>query len=340
MTESPTADSLQPPMVVGPEHLDERDVDAVLNGAAVARVDQAVYDLTGAGVVTCVQGVLTNDVEAPGPDSLVFGAVLTPKGKIVADLWVTRRSDRMTLVAPPEARAGLEKIFMRYFPPRLARVSDVTAERCLFRLTGAKVLGRAAMAGFTLPHPGRAADAMLGDVECEVTRPSGAAPFSVQILVPRDGAEKVGVTLGRFGFTETPPLALELARIVAGWPKLGTEIDAKTLPQEVRFDDIDGVSYSKGCYTGQETVARLHFRGHTNRYLTGLVWEKRPAPAESSAIVRGDRPVGRVTAVAWIPRLETFIGLGLVRREVQIGDEVTAAGAPAITSLLPLSVGA
>lgn len=56
--------------------------------------------------------------------------------------------------------------------------------------------------------------------------------------------------------------------------------------------------------------------------------------------MRGDRPVGRVTAVAWIPRLETFIGLGLVRREVQIGDEVTAAGAPAITSLLPLSVGA
>ena len=62
----------------------------------------------------------------------------------------------------------------------------------------------------------------------------------------------------------------EAARILAGWPRLGAEIEERTLPQEVRYDEIGGVSYTKGCYTGQETVARLHFRGHTNRELRGL----------------------------------------------------------------------
>src|SRR5258708_9948328 len=72
------------------------------------------------------------------------------------------------------------------------------------------------------------------------------------------------------------PAVLELGRILAGWPRLGAEIDQKTLPQEVRYDDINGVSYTKGCYTGQETVSRLHFRGHTNRHLGGLLWQAAP----------------------------------------------------------------
>ena len=71
-----------------------------------------------------------------------------------------------------------------------------------------------------------------------------------------------------------------------GWPALGVEIDERTLPQEVRYDEIGGVSYTKGCYTGQETVARLHFRGHTNRELRGLRWTDAGA-ARRPVVVHG-----------------------------------------------------
>src|SRR5207244_10772940 len=78
----------------------------------------------------------------------------------------------------------------------------------------------------------------------------------------------------------------------------------RTMPQEGRDDELGGVSYTKGCYTGQETVSRLHFRGHTNRYLRGLMFDAEPAatPAPGwTAVTHLDRDVGRVTSLAWVP---------------------------------------
>src|SRR3989449_4137855 len=133
------------------------------------------------------------------------------------------------------------------------------------------------------------------------------SPFVVQLTAPPPEAAALAVRLVAAGAVEADPVALELARILAGWPRLGAEVDEKTIPQEVRYDEIGGVSYTKGCYTGQETVARLHFRGHTNRQLRGLLFDVEPpaAPADGwSAVTHLDRDVGRVTSVAWVPRSE------------------------------------
>src|SRR2546423_4526753 len=138
---------------------------------------------------------------------------------------------------------------------------------------------------------------------------------------------------------------LELARILAGWPRLGAEMDEKTIPQEVRFDDIGGVSYTKGCYTGQETVARLHFRGHPNRQLRGLLFDAEPpaTPAQGwSAVTHLDRDVGRVTSLAFVPEpgvsgAGRWIGLAVIRREVAPGAMVRAAGRDARVVDLPFA---
>src|SRR5207237_306458 len=135
------------------------------------------------------------------------------------------------------------------------------------------------------------------------------------------------------GAIEAEPAMLELARILAGWPRLGAEVDEKTIPQEVRFDEIGGVSYTKGCYTGQETVARLHFRGHANRQLRGLLFDPEPpaAPAQGwTAVMHLDREVGRVTSLAFVPESGVsgagrWIGLAVIRREVAPGAMVRAA---------------
>src|SRR5439155_988420 len=133
--------------------------------------------------------------------------------------------------------------------------------------------------------------------------PEGA-PFTLQITVPAAEAETLSDRLAATGALVADAAALEFMRILAGWPQLGAEVDDKTIPQEVRYDELGGVSYTKGCYTGQETVSRLHFRGHTNRYLRGLLFDAEPpaAPADGwSSVTHLDRDVGRVTSLAWVP---------------------------------------
>ncbi len=126
----------------------------------------------------------------------------------------------------------------------------------------------------------------------------------------------------------------QAARILAGWPQRGAEIDEKTLVQEVRFDENNGVSYEKGCYTGQETVARLHFRGHTNRDLRGLAWDS-TEPLTDAKIFLGEKEVGSVRSILTLPTGR--VALALIRREVETGQVVTAGGLPATVTALPLS---
>jgi aminomethyltransferase len=129
------------------------------------------------------------------------------------------------------------------------------------------------------------------------------------------------------------PHDAEAARILAGFPRLGAEIGDKTLPQEVRYDEIGGVSYTKGCYVGQETVARVHFRGHANRMLRGVSWE---GEAPTEMVVTADaREVGRITSS--LQSEKGGFGLAVLRREVEPGSEVLVAGRPARVNPLPFA---
>ncbi len=323
---------------IGPDDLSAELERSVLAGAAVAETDWDPIDVAGPGAVQCVQGILTNDVEAPGPGAFVYGAALTPKGMIVSDLWVACRADRVTLFAPTTGRDAALAIIRRTFPPRLARAEERGAAFAVLRLVGPEALRAAADAGLAVPEAGRVAEAET-DVGYLAGRPALDTPFRLQLTLPRDAVERVRTALHAHGVTPAGRQALELARLLAGFPALGSEIDRKTLPQEVRYDELEGVSYAKGCYTGQETVSRLHFRGHANRRLVGLHWD---APPERSdlAVAYGDKVVGRVTGAAWLHASGAYRGLALVRREVAEGQTVTAAGAGATVVPLPIVPGA
>ena len=129
---------------------------------------------------------------------------------------------------------------------------------------------------------------------------------------------------------------LEECRILAGHPRDGAEMDDHTLPQEVRLDALGGVSFEKGCYVGQETVARLHFRGHANRRLMGLALAE-AAPASLPLEVRGDGPpLGRLTSAAWSEDRGRYVGLAVLRREVEPDAAVVLdGGATAVVRALP-----
>lgn len=318
-----------------PDTLTPAQEAAVFGGAVVADAARAVIGIAGAGAVACLQGVLTNDVEHAGDRGVVYGALLTPKGMIVTDLWSARTADEVLAVVPESGREAALQIFARYFPPRLARTHDRGSTMSVLELVGPEVAGSLERHGAAAPDPGTTADIEIDGIPCLAIRPSQAAPFDTLLACPRDRAPTVRKALEAGGAVEIPTLALELPRILAGWPSLDAEIGDKTLPQEVRFDDLGGVSYTKGCYTGQETVARIHFRGHPNRRLAGLVWRDAPDPDDAALSLDG-KPMGTVTSAAWSHTWKLWVGIGTVRREIETGAAVVAAGVGARVVTLPI----
>ena len=287
--------------------------------------------------MTCIQGLITNDLEGPGDGALVYGATLTPKGMILCDLWAGRAGATVTLSYPTHGRAVLFDMFQRQLPPRLARVTDRAGARAVLRLAGPAAITIAEKAGLAVPLPGRVGRSAFRPSDCVVCRPANDLPFALELHVAPDDLGAFQAALVGAGAVAGTAAALELARILAGWPRLGAEIEEKTLPQEVRFDEIGGVSYTKGCYTGQETVARLHFRGHANRGLVGLVWQDAP-DIQHGSVVQGERALGRVTSLAWCGAIEQYVGLAMVRREVDRDQPVRAGEAPARIVDLPFKL--
>ncbi|PYP32485.1 MAG: hypothetical protein DMD49_05855, partial [Gemmatimonadetes bacterium] len=224
----------------GLKRLDPQEVTPVLftalqTGAVIGPADVGVLAVSGPGAVQCIQGLLTNDIEKPGDDAFVYGALLTPKGMIVVDGWAARQGTTVTFTVPAEARERALAIFMRALPPRLAQPRDQSPEVAVFRLAGPQALVVAQTAGLVLPSaPGRVTRPAAGAPAWAVARASEQAPFTLQITAPASEAARVTERLTAAGALAAGAAALECARILAGWPRLGAEVDDKTIPQEVR----------------------------------------------------------------------------------------------------------
>lgn len=305
----------------------------VRQGATLVPGSAAVLRVSGPGALTCLQGLLTNDLVQPGDGSLVYGALLTPKGAIVVDAWVLRQGDSLTLVVPRCGREAALEIFRRTLPPRLARVEDPSDESRVAWLVGTGAFRVLVKSGVPAPEgAGRVAPAGPEAPGTVVGLAPEGAPFVALLAGPAAEMDLLARRLEAAGARMGEEPDLHALRILAGWPALGVEIEERTLPQEVRYDEIGGVSYTKGCYTGQETVARLHFRGHTNRELRGLLWGERVVPA-SRAVVAEGKEVGSVRSTLTLD--DRSLGLALVRREIEPGDDVVAGGSHAMVVRLP-----
>jgi folate-binding protein YgfZ len=238
------------------------------------------------------------------------------------------------LIGPAEGRSAAAESFRRSFPPRLAQVDDLSDSWRALWLYGDLADPALAEANLTPPlgGPGRVAPFHILGSEVWVASATDSAPFASLVVGPDETIEHYGSLLAEHGVSIGTPDDYHAARIFAGWPALGIEMGEKTLPQEVRFETIDGVSFTKGCFIGQETVARVHFRGKTQNELRGLDWIDL-GPLDGADIANKNRTLGQVHSVLILP--DRRIGLGMVRREVDIGDTVIAGGREATIAPLP-----
>ncbi len=334
--EAATPTSLDPPALVPRGAVGAAERAALERGAALARpARQAHFRLTGGGRLACLQGLVTCDVERPGDGTLSFGALLTAKGMIVAPLWVARLEDQLVVSAPAEAAAAVAAVFERSLPPRLCRWEEAAlASVGVYGPAAANVAAKL-LAGALPDAPGRVTPLLCDGAPAIAAHVAARGVEGLDCVIPADAAPAFLERATRAGAVRVPEALLEERRILSGFPRLGAEIDDKTLPQEVRLDLLGAVSYTKGCYVGQETVARVHFRGHANRHLVGVELADLP-PALPAELFQGERPIGRVTSACWWDARAGHVGLAVVRREVEAGASAhTAEGAPVTVRALP-----
>jgi folate-binding protein YgfZ len=284
------------------------------SAGCVDRSDRAKFVVRGGEAVDFLQGQVSNDVEALAPGTGCYATILTPKGKLRTDLRILRGEDWQWLDTEAIGHAVVRHTLETYSLGRDVRFEDVTQSRAVLSLIGPAARDRLDVA----PPPE------------EHSFVEGAHGLYVTTDLGVDVIAEPGVELGVEPVSEE---AAECLRIESGRPRLGLDMGSETMPQEVGINDR-AVSFTKGCYVGQETVARLHYRGKPNRHLRGL---RLAEPAERGAeILLGDKVVGRIGSACVSPRFGP-IALALVRREAGPGDTVLVHGAEAEVVELPFA---
>ena len=280
-----------------------------------------------------VTGLVTNDVSSLTPGQGCYAAALTAKGKIVADVRVFVEEDGILVDAPPRAAAAWAAMVKKFVNPRVAPHVDESTSLRDFGVFGATA--RHVVSELTgVPAPALTAMAPYAHMSVEVD----GAPTRVvrvpdlemegfELMVPADAFTLLWTRAVASGAAPAGLEAWDIARVEAGRPEWGVDMDDNTIPQEANFDALHAISYTKGCYVGQETVARVHFRGHVNKHLRG-VRAAGVEPIHSGATLHDESgtQVGDVRSAVRSPRLGA-IGLAMIRREVEPGAPLIARSA-------------
>jgi folate-binding protein YgfZ len=284
---------------------------ALREGAGlVDRSQRGVLFVSGAEAADYLESQLTNEVESLAPGKGCYAALLDRKGHMQADLRVLRLAPaELWLDTERVAAERLRRHLDMYRIGRDVTVEDVSAGHAIISVIG-PAAAEAAGAGPLAPEH---AHRELGS-----GRRAVATDLGVDLIVPASGAEAARTALLEAGAVEVSEAAAEILRVESGRPRYGAEMTEATIPAEAGINER-AVSFTKGCYIGQETVARLHYKGKPNRHLRGLRLSS-PA-ARGDAIRVGEREVG-VVGTACISPVHGPIGLAIVRREAVPGDRV------------------
>jgi folate-binding protein YgfZ len=309
----------------------------------IDRSERGKLALTGSGAIEFLNGQVTNELADLHPGEGLYAAFLTHKGKMLGDLRILAVAGENPS-APIELLLDTERVALQALFDMIRRFKvgyDVelhkrTVERGLLSLIGPSAAVVAGPGGLEL---GRLAEPEYSNGPLEI---DGVAVLAVRTDVGIDlicqaaGTETLTAALLARGAAAVAPEAAECLRVELGRPRYGIDMDQTTIPQEAGINER-AVSFTKGCYVGQETVARLHYRGKPNRHLRGL---RLSAPAATGEELRvGERSVGHVGTAVVSPQLGP-IALALARREAEPGASVSVGENGASAEVVELPFGA
>jgi tRNA-modifying protein YgfZ len=287
----------------------------------VDRSERGKLALSGADAASFLQGQVSHDVEGLAPGAGCYATFLTPKGKMLGDLRALATADELLLDTERVALQALFNMIRRFSLGYQVELHKRTVERGLLSLIGPDSVRAAGVEELPLEEHAHAL-VTIGEIAVRAIR----TDVGIDLLCDSSDIEALRERLADAGAVPVAEAAVECLRIEHGRPRYGIDLDDSVIPQEAGLNER-AVSFTKGCYVGQETVARLHYRGKPNRHLRGL---RLSAPVQSGEELEFEgRVVGRTASVAQSPRFGP-IALALVRREappgvmVSVGDAVTA----------------
>ena len=310
-----------------PRHFGDprREYGAATEGCGVVgRGDRRLVRVHGRAPRQMLHGILTNRIPEPpvgGMGEAVYGAILTPKGRMVTDLttlWLgAGEGEGLGLDVATSGHAAAMGHFTRFLPPRFARVDDLSDETGLLTLLGpgaeravGDAFGAAPAEGYALLDGGPAEGGLL------VARGVEQVP-SWDVWAPAARMTECWRRTEDAGAAPVGWAVWETLRIEAGLPAFGADMNETTIPVEAGLMDR-AFDHDKGCYTGQEVIVRIRHRGRVNWHLRALRFgDAAPVAGQQLFEGGGTKVRGRVTSVAQSPRFGQAIGLGYVRREIE-----------------------
>jgi folate-binding protein YgfZ len=293
----------------------EAEYRALTESVGVADVsDRAFVELTGADRAKFLHNLCSNEILRLTPGQGCEALLLNAKGRVVGHVFVYCSEESLILDSSPGQGEKLLAHLDRYIIREKVELRDRTAEMGQLLLAGPNAPALLENLGCVLPsdrlHHGIAE---IAGNTVFLRRSGLTGPDAITVVCPLEKCRAVLLTLEGAGAVRTGAAAVQAARIEAGVPLYGADISEDNLPQEIDRN-AQAISFSKGCYLGQETVARIDALGHVNRTLVGLRFTGPKIPEAGCELKSGETPVGRTTSGAWSARQAYPIALGYVRQ--------------------------
>ena len=267
----------------------------------------------GADCLRFLHGMVTNTVESLAENGGNYAAVTSARGQTLLDIWVHRLQDCIYMETEPGLATKLIETLDRYLIADDVALSDESDTWAILGVQGptaleliGRVVGRVPT---DLPEHHTVIHAFDG-IPIWVTARSYTGEPGCDLRIAQDHADSLRRALVTAGGTPIGWQVGEILRVEAGIPRYGAEIDESVVPLEAGLNRA--VDFDKGCYIGQEVIAKMHFRGRPRRYLTGLLLSGN-TPVSGNIIVN-DKTVGRVTTCVKSLRLNRVIALSIIRR--------------------------
>jgi folate-binding protein YgfZ len=314
------------------------EFNALLTGCGVYDLGwRAKIRLSGSDRVRWLNGMVTNNVRDLAVGHGVYGFLLNPQGRILADLYVYNRGDSLLVDTD---RSQLEKvlgIFDHYIIMDDVEVTNASDTLTAIGIAGPKAREVLQAAGLELPElqPLQLLDLKWRQTEVTVVRGDDESIESFELWLAPANVASLWKALVKAGARPAGTTALDLLRIASGIPRYGQDIRERDLPQET--EQQRALHFTKGCYIGQEIVERIRSRGNVHRKFTGFVMDG-PLPAPGTKIQVDGKDVGEITSAASLPTASGghTVALGYLRREIALpGRQVEIGGAKATVANLP-----
>jgi len=292
--------------------------------AVVDRSEAGRIELLGADRQRFANAYLTCEVKALEPGDGAYGFLTSAQGRILSDAVVLVLEDRLWMELGPGQEGPIADHLKKYILADRVEIRPL-AEMVPVSLTGprtAEILGaEAELPDAAWAHVRRT---VMG-TEVRLQRGGRSVPWDYTLWTAASLAQQLIEELERKGAHRAGSEALEILRVEKGLPRFGRDYGPENFPQETGLEEA--VSYTKGCYLGQEVVARIHYRGGVQKVLRGLVFEGEAAPAPGTALLAEGRDAGTVTSVVRSPSLGRAVGLTILhRRAAAPGTRLELAG--------------